>query len=201
MRFSAPTLSLLLLWPQLVVALDVGDPVPQIIFRDIDKVEASTATYEGRVRIFSFADKESSDRLMAWINDAGIIVAQKHPDRAVAFINFADVTTVPRMFRGIVEPILRRINQNSQQKLEKTYAEKKIALDPAKTSFHLTPDWDGAYLAIFGIADAKQYKCWIEYDGNVVATLHEGMPNIVDAYVDVFDRLFQTQSVTAPTQP
>lgn len=180
------------LWPTsgLAAPLAIGDNTPSLTFKDINKVQASTADYQGRIRVFSFADKNSSERLMAWMNDAGLQVMQKFPDISLAYINFADVTAVPSMFKGIVESILRKINNNSQEKLDKAYREAGISLDKTKISFHLTPDWDGSYLRQFGLENAEKYYVWVEANGKIVAALPEGTPNIIQVYIQVFEKIF-----------
>ncbi len=193
--------------------LAVGNKVADIEFKDINKQHGNTAQYKNRIRVYTFAGRESSDRLMAWMNNANLDLYKKYPNIEIAYINFADVSSVPRLFRRIVEPILRKINKNADAKMKKMYSEAGINVDPQKTKFHLIPDWDGLYLEKFGISSADNYYCWIENKGVVVAALHEPTAQIASKYLAIFDKLQAplpatkahtdttgTQPITVPTE-
>ncbi len=172
----------------------VGQAVPEFEFEDIVGTQAKSQDYGDRIRVYTYADKDSSERLTAWMDEAGKTVLQRYPAARIAHINFADVRAVPRMFRGIVEPILRRINRNAMEDLSESYAERGLELSDDNISFHLIPDWSGAYANLFGLDGGERFIAWIESQGQIHAVLPEGTPEIESEYVRVFNQLLDADS-------
>ena len=173
--------------------LATGDCAPRLKLKDINGHIFHTDDYRDTVRIFSFADRSSSGRLMDWLTDANIRIKKALPGAKLTYINFADVSIVPRMMRGVVHPVLRTINARSLQQLQRVYDEAGIdAGGRQDIVFHLVPDWSGKYLRQFGIADAANYCLWIDRGGEIAAALHEPADKIAEQFVD------RISSVIAP---
>jgi len=166
-----------------------GDAAPHLSFRDIDGRQGSSEEYQTRIIVYSFADRNSNKELTAWVEKAGLEVARRHPEFKIAYINFADVSAVPRLFRHVVEPILRHINEKTNKKSRDFYQRQGVNQDPERFAFHLIPDWDGEYLKVFGIKDAALYRCWIVVNDLVVATLDPSIPDIEKRFIEIFDNL------------
>ncbi len=169
--------------------LDQGDKAPHFRFKDIRGFEGNTETYREWVIVYTFADRASNKDLTAWIEDAGLEVAQRHPGLKIAYVNFADVSAVPGFLHYVVEPILRRLYERTVRRSREFYESKGIPYDQDRFAFHLIPDWDGMYLKAFGIKDASRYHCWIVAKDRVAASLSQGQPHIEKSYLDIFDTL------------
>jgi hypothetical protein len=170
-------------------ALRVGDAAPNLAFVDIEGVRIDSEVYRSWVQVLTFADRESSEEMKAWMRDAQIRATRAHPELAVAYLSFADVSAVPRFLRRIVRPLLRRTFESSNAELEESYRKMGIEPDPSKLAFRFIPDWDGSYLEAFGLESAATYRCWLVVDGRVVAAFDASTPDIADRYVEAFDRL------------
>ena len=130
---------------------------------------------------------------MAWLSDANIQIKTAQPSAKLTYINFADVSIVPKMMRKVVRPVLRTINSHSLQQLERVYDEAGIIEGREDIVFHLIPDWSGEYLKHFGIREACDYCMWIEHNGVIVATLHEPMDDPATQFITCISDLMQTQ--------
>ena len=179
-------------------ALGVGDAVPTVSFTDIDGVAASVSRYDGWVQVFTFADRESSDRMVQWLNDAGIEVARKFPAQQIAYIGFADMRIVPRLLQGVALPLLRQVNKRSMSQMDGVYEKAGVKRDKSRIAFHLTPDWDGTFLKAFGLSDAVQWKCWIAAGGRIIAALDESTPEVAKRYVAAFEEAEAAMKSKAP---
>jgi len=180
-QLISSTLALLFLLgfaPRPAEAMPQGQVAAAMQFTDIHGQAASTTDYAERVQIWTVGDYGSSRRLMDWMEPAGVSAVIEHPELRFSFLNFADVTAVPSLFRGLSLEILRHIDGNAKEKLQQAYAERGVELSPDRALFHLTPDWNGDYLALFGIPNAKKYHCWIIHDGRIIEHLEEGTPDI-----------------------
>jgi hypothetical protein len=169
--------------------LRVGGTPPNLAFVDIEKKRVGNEDYRGWIQVLTFADRDSSEEMKVWMRDAQIRVTQAHPELPVAYLTFADLAAIPRFMRGMVRPILRRTFENSNEDLAESYRKVGIEPDPDKVAFRFIPDWDGTYLEAFGLEDAATYHCWIAVDGRIVAAFDASTPDIVDRYVEAFDRL------------
>jgi hypothetical protein len=108
-----------LLWG---IALGSGATVISFDFEDLHGKKASTSMYDEWVVIYTIADRGSSDRLMAWQEEANLVITRKYPDLKIARVNIADVAAVPRLMRGIVEPILRHIDRRATERLTSEFS-------------------------------------------------------------------------------
>jgi len=169
--------------------LGVGDAVPDVSTVDIGGAPMRTASYRDWVQVLSFADRDSSEAMKAWMGDAQVRATKAHPELRVAYVSFADVSAVPGFLRGMVRPVLRRSFESSNEELAKSYREAEIEPDPSKVVFRFVPDWDGSHLGTFGLEDASSYRVWIAVDGRVVAALDGATPNAAARYVETFDRI------------
>lgn len=173
----------ILLW-SMVVSADAQ--VVAFDFEDLHGNRGNTAGYDDWVVIYTVADRNSSDRLMAWQEEINLQVAEKYPEVRIARINIADVTAVPRLMRGVVEPILRRIDRRSTAALEEQFSDAGIPLDSERTQFFLVPDWTGEYLAHFGVSSGEQYSCWVAAGSRIMGTCHEA-PDARERFLAAFD--------------
>jgi hypothetical protein len=178
-----------------------GDAVPSGSFEDIAGDRTSTADYGGWVHVLTFADRESSEELKAWLSGAQIRATRAHPELRVAYLSFADLSSVPRLLRGMVRPILRKSFEHSNDDLAESYRKVGIEPDPEKVAFRFIPDWDGALLEVFGLRDATAYRCWIALDGVVVESLDAATADIAARYVAAFDRIAAERSAFAARVP
>jgi hypothetical protein len=169
--------------------LRVGDPLPQLDLLDIQGERIGSEVYRDRVQVVTFADRESAESLKRWMGDAQVRATRAHPDLPVVYMSFADLTAVPRFMRGMVGPLLRRSFETSNEELTASYRKVGIESDPARVAFRFIPDWDGAYLEAFGLESAASYHGWIVAGGRVVVAFDASTPNVVDRYVESFDRL------------
>lgn len=173
------------------MALRKGDTTPKLKLKDIDGTAFSTDDYRDCVRIFSFADRHSSARLMEWLTDANIRIKQAHPSARLTYINFADVSMVPKMMQHVVRPVLRTINTRSLRQLQSVYDKAGIAEGRDDIVFHLIPDWKGAFLKAFDIPDASAYHIWIERGGVIIAELNESTGAIAEQFIDCVSALIE----------
>lgn len=171
----------------LAAPLATGSPVPALDWEDIDGHDGSNAGLAGWVVVYSFADRESSDPLMEWQDKANLEIRKRHPDLKIAHVSFADTTMVPRVFRGVAEPVLRAINNRAMKRMKEGYKNAGIKLDPAVSRFVLIPDWKGDYLRTFGLDDAKKYHSFITVDGKVLAHVDADTPEVAVKFVSWFD--------------
>ncbi len=155
----------------LAASFQIGATAPTIGFEDIHGNKGSSAAFADRVIIYTFADRDSSDALMAWQEGANLEIALRFPALKLAYLNFADVSGVPGFLRYVVEPILAGINERATRKLEKQFQDAKLPLDPAQRKFHLIADWKGAYLKTFGLEDAAEWRCWVVSGGRVIGMI------------------------------
>jgi len=167
----------------------VADPAPSLSFQDIRGEKAATDDYKDWTIVYTFADRKSNDPLMDWMIPAGAEVQRKHPDMRIAYLNFADVKSIPRFVHPMVRPILRRIDERSDQQAHGALKAAGVRDSRDRFAFHLTPDWDGRYLETFGIADARTYRVWIVVNGRVFAAMDQSQPNVVDRFKQAFDRI------------
>ena len=175
--------------------LDVGASVPDLVFEDIDGVEASSARYDGRIQVITFADRESSEKLMAWMLEAGPEVLARHPSIQIAYLGFADLQSVPSLFAHFVTPALRSINTRSEEAMLQAYRSRGVELNPQAISYHLTADWDGAYLDQFGLGNAESFHCFVVKDGTIVAHFDDQVQDVAKRYIGLIDRLMHDQHV------
>ena len=169
--------------------LDTGELVDSMAFTDIEGTSASTGDYSDRVQVWTIGNRRSSGRLTEWMGSVGLRSMTDRPDLRFAFLNFADVQVVPELFQPMTLSIMRHINEGAKEDLRRAYAERGIDLTPERARIHLTADWDGDFLKAFGIADAKQYHCWIVQGGRVVAHFAEGTPDIAARFAAVIASL------------
>lgn len=181
--------------------LAAGDPAPVLAFTDIEGVTGHTNDYADRIVVYSFANRESSEWLTAWQQRAGVELRRRYPDLKVAFVGFADVSSVPKMLRGVVEPILRRINRSSVRDMNELYAEAGIEPRQDVQTFHLIPDWDGTYRKMFGLTHAEQWHVWLARDGRIAAALSGGDEDGGPAYLAAMAELVAASAATAATAP
>ena len=174
------------------MALNPGDAAPKLKLQDIDGHAFTTDDYRQTVRIFSFADRNSSGRLMEWLTDANIEIKKTAPTAKLTYINFADVSLVPRMMHKVVRPILRTINSRSLKQLQHVYDEAGITTGREDIVFHLIPDWKGEFLKQFAIRDASKYHLWIEHGDKIKTTLHEPTDAIAERFIDCVCNLVET---------
>jgi len=170
-------------------ALEVGDAVPDLSAVDIDGDPVRTASYRDWVVVLSFADRDSSEAMKAWMGGAQVRATKSHPTLRVAYLSFADLSAVPGFLRGMVRPLLRRSFERSNEDLAKSYRDAGIEPEPSKVTFRFVPDWDGSHLETFGIEDAGSYRVWIAVGGRVVAALDGATPDVAERYVEAFDRI------------
>ena len=123
----------------------------------------------------------------------------ERPDLSFAFLNFADVSIVPELFQPMTLKIMRHINKGAKEDLRKAYEERGLELTTDRVRVHLTADWNGDFIKAFGIADAKQYHCWVIQGNRVVAHLVEGTPDIAARFADVIAGL--GKPTTAEAKP
>lgn len=169
-----------------------GDSAPELQLKDIEGYSFSTREYQDTVRIYTFADRNSSGRLMEWLTDANIRIKRSRPSAKLTYVNFADVSIVPRMMRNVVQPVLRTINSRSLHQLQQVYDEAGITEGREDIVFHLIPDWRGDYLKQFGIADASRYCMWIEHGGKIAATLHEPVDDVAERFIACVSKLVES---------
>lgn len=169
--------------------LRTGDPIPTRSFEDIAGESTSAAEYRGWVQVVTFADRESSEALKAWMGDAQISATRAHPELRVAYLSFADLSSVPRLLRRVVRPILRKSFEGSNAELAESYRKAGVEAGPDKVALRFVPDWDGALLEEFGLPDAREYHGWIAVDGVVVESFDATTPEVAQRYVAAFDRI------------
>ena len=169
--------------------LQKGDAAPEISFVDITGEATETGAYRSWVQVLTFADRESSEVLKEWMRPAQIAATRAHPELRVVYMTFADLTSIPRLLRGMVRPVLEKTFENSNEDLAAAYREIGVEPDPAMVEFIFAPDWDGAHLETFGLEDAKSYHCWIVADGRVVAVLDASTPDREGHYAAAFDAI------------
>jgi len=174
--------------------LRVGDPVPRFSFIDIEEEETSVGAYDGSVLVLSFGDRESSEEMKEWMGDAQLTVMKAHPEIPVAYLAFADVSSVPSWLQGMVRPLLASSNESASEDLAETQRKAGIQPDPTRATFRFTPDWDGSHLETFGLEDATRYHCWIVVDGKVVAAMNPSTPDPAKLYVETFEAIAKTRA-------
>ena len=184
---------------QASTVLEVGAPLPSLEFEDIHGVEASSGHYDARIQVITFADRESSDQLMAWMLKAAPEVMVRHPSLKVAYLGFADLQSVPSLFEHIVYPALKLVNARSEESMENAYRDHGITLRPESIAYHLTPDWEGQYLEKFGLQDASSFHCFVVQDGTIVAHFDNQEPNVGQRYIALMDRLMRPKQASKPT--
>jgi hypothetical protein len=177
--------------------LSTGDDVPKLSYVDIDGESSATDAYPGWIQVITFADRESSEPMKEWLSKAQVRAMQAHPELAVAYIGFADLSAVPGFLRGLVKPVLRKTFENSNEGLAETYRKAGVEPDPSKVAFRFTPDWDGSYLKAFGLDNAASYYCWIVSNGVVVASLDASTPDIVERYLEAFNEVASARAAAA----
>lgn len=171
----------------LAAPLAAGSPAPTLAWEDIDGVTGSSEQYNDWIVVYTFADRESSDPLMAWQDPANLAVVRRHPELRIAHVNFADVSAVPGIFKGVAEPVIRGINNRAMKRLREVYKEAGLTFDASKARFHLIADWKGKYLKAFGLDDATIYHLWIAVDGKMVAYWNAKSPAVEKEFVTWFD--------------
>ncbi len=180
----------------LAAPLVAGDPAPSLSFVDIEGRPGATSQFDDWVIVYSFAGRESSDRVMNWQRDVGLTIAKRYPDLKVAYINFADLTIVPNLFRKVVTPLLKHMNQGAMEELLESYDEQGIQLNRARTDFYLVPDWSGEYLRVFRIPDTDKFHVWLAAGGKIRGYFVEGEEGLSEHYLDVFSRLVSPVTTT-----
>ena len=180
------------------VPLQQGDAAPTVAFVDITGETTGTDAYRDWVQVLSFADREASEALKAWMRPAQLAATRAHPELRVVYITFADLTAVPRFLRGMVRPVLEKMFENSNEDLAAAYREAGVEPDPDKVALIFAPDWDGAHLATFGLGDAKTYYAWIVSDGRVVEALDASTPDLAGRYAAAFDAIAAKAAVVRP---
>jgi hypothetical protein len=180
--------------------LQKGDPAPEISFVDITGKASETGAYRSWVQVLSFADRESSEVMKEWMRPAQIAATSAHPELSVVYMTFADLASIPRLFRRVVRPMLEKTFENSNEDLAEAYREIGIEPDPDKVEFIFAPDWDGAHLETFGLEDAKSYHCWIVSNGRVVEVLDASTPDHEARYKAAFDAIAASASAGIPPQ-
>ncbi len=178
--------------------LQTGQSFPHFAFTDVDGKKANTQDFTKRIMIISVAGRNSSDRFMKWMRVAGLDALRKRPHLKFAYISIADVTSVPRLFKGVAQRAVRYINRSSNRELLQFYKENRLVPRNGAIVSHLIPDWDGQLMAKFGIKNADKYQCWIVVDGRVVAALPEGTDRIVQRYLET---VFKADPARKALQP
>lgn len=167
--------------------LAVGSPVPALEWEDINGKTGNNAELAGWVVVYSFADRDSSDALMDWQDAANLEIRRRYRDVRIANVSFADTTEVPRMFRGVAEPIIRAINSRAMRRMKEGYKDAGIKLDEETWRFFLIPDWNGKYLKAFGLKNAEKFHLFIAVDGKIAAHFDADTPDIAAKFVAWFD--------------
>jgi len=179
-------------------ALATGDAVPELAFVDIEGQQTSLQSQRDSVLVISFGDRGSSEAMKEWMAEAQLRVMKAHPELPTAYLAFADVSGVPRLMRGMVRPFLRRSHDSANEDLATSQRAAGIEPDPTRWTFRFAADWDGAYLAAFGLEDATDYHCWIAAEGRVVAALDPSTPEIAERYFQAFETIARQRRQTNP---
>ena len=166
--------------------LGVGDQVPSFTETDVSGVKFDLKSYLDSVLIISIANHSSYKRLTSLMKSANIEVLKKRPDLNLTFVSFADVSAVPRLFKGIALRAIRNISVETKRELNLLYKEESLNLRRDQTISHIIPDWEGRVWIKMQVEvkDQQGYYFWVVKDGRVVALFHEGMKNISKRYVD-----------------
>ena len=60
---------------------------------------------------------------------------------------------------------------------------------PATPEFHLIPDWDGEFLASFGVEEIDGYYLWVVHHGKILGSFSHKSQQQDEAYLAVFDAI------------
>ena len=167
--------------------------IPAMQITDIKGVQLSTRAQDSRVQVFTFADQQSAERLQEVMLQAQLQVMSQNPDMDIAFLSFADLSSVPSAFHSTARLAIELIDSFTKSEMEEMYEQVGVKLNPEKASFVLVPDWSGEYIQQFGFSNATQFHCVIAYNNQVRAVVSEGHPNLIGTVVDTINALAQEQ--------
>ena len=169
--------------------LSVGARLSHFSFESLDERTRHTRTLRDKVWVVSVSDKDSSERLQSWLSGANIALLKRRLGLKIAYLNIADVTIIPGIFKGFVRGLMRDASEESREKMRARLRRDSI---PEGTLFrwaHLIPDWEGDHLTRLGVEDGERFHCWIVYQGRVIASLPEGDPKLTLRYLSAMEKL------------
>ena len=120
------------------------------------------------------------------MKSANIKILRERPELSLVFVSFADVSSVPSLFKYIARRVIRNLNAETQHEMKSLYKEESLNLRRDQTISHIIPDWEGIGWAKMqvGEKDRQGYYCWVIKDGKVITVIHEGMKHISKRYMD-----------------
>ena len=170
--------------------LTVGDAAPSFAFTDLYGVRGHIADLEGWVVVYTAADRDSSGKLMDWQREVGLDLVRRFPHLKIAYVNIADVSMVPSMMRGVVEPVLRHISAGAQKELAANLAARGVVAGADAFRLYLVPDWSGEHLAALRVADASSFRVWVASQGRIAGVWTDGRDGEMSTqFTRVFERL------------
>lgn len=166
--------------------LGVGEPVPAFHFTDIQGNEGASSGYEGQIVVYSFADWKSQGEMIRLLEKAGMEIIKNHPHLKVTYLGIPDLTKVPGILRGLVNPVLKAIVNRAARNTQKTYRKMGLPFSEIATSFYIVPDWSGEYMKRFGLESARDFQCFITKDEQVVGVVNSSTTDGARVFIDVF---------------
>lgn len=176
----------------------VGASIPVLEFEDVYGKKFSNQDYQDWIIVYSFADRLSNKPLQEIIGPAGIEVVKAHPELRIVYVSIADLLVVPTIFREMVVPILKKMNDKNNESLKEAYKIWRVPLKEERSRFFMVPDLTGTYLKVFGLENAKDYHVFVVYKSKVRAVFDSENPPYVDYYLPVFDSLSKSFEKKAP---
>ncbi|UCD83811.1 MAG: hypothetical protein JSU92_11030 [Deltaproteobacteria bacterium] len=177
--------------------LMVGNPVPELSFKDIDGHMWTNMEYRDWVIVYSFADRKSNKSLQEVIPKAGRKVGEAYPELKTVYVSIADATIVPPLLhdfvRSLITPYLQRINNKYSKDLHDFYEREGISLEVDKPQFIMAMDWDGHLMKTFGLSDTKNYHSFVVFAGRIISVLDSKTPDFIKTFHQAFDKINATR--------
>lgn len=165
--------------------LSAGDTFPVLEFEDIHRKKGSTADYRDWIVVFSFADRNTHKPLMEWIDKAWEELRDTGLEVKTAFVNVADLVTVPTFLRGVVTPLLRILNEKSMKSLRESYEKRGIDFNSVANEVIFIPDYTGDILFSFGLRDGKKWHSFVTLNHEIGGVFDASHTNRIDQFIKV----------------
>ena len=169
--------------------LGVGDVAPEFAFKTIEGKQGHVRDFRGWVVVYTAADRDTYEPLMNWQRRAGPAVASAHPDLKVVYINVANVSVVPSMMKGVVEPILKHLAEGAMADLRTAYSKEGLNLSEDRFQAHLIADWSGEVMQKFGLAKASPFRSWVATDRRIVGSFEPTEGGMERRFMSLFDEI------------
>jgi len=160
----------------------VGSPAPKITLTDLND-RAINSDIDDEIVVFTAASRYNFQKLTEFVKPAQAEVLALFPNVRITFISVADLRIVPAASRGMVQPILRKMEAKDALETINNFItggfDGYMSMEP-----YFIPDYSGDILNSINCTDANwTFRVFLCCNGRVFKSLQSSQQNLRKEYV------------------